>query len=667
MIQAAEAGQLSLFQPDIKWVAPTELPSLKGVKRLGLDTETKDLTLQEKGPGFRWGAHPVGLSLATDDGRKFYFPTDHEGGGNLDRKVIIKWAKKELGEFDGEIVGMNLGYDLDALGTCWGVTLPKVKAFHDIQVAEGLIDENRDFYNLEAISQDYLGIGKDETVFREGMKALGFGTDPNTIKRNLWRAPAGIVGPYAEADADRPLQIFAMQEKRLAEEDLLQVYNIERRLIPLLVRMRQRGIPVNVEKVERLRARFKKEVARWTKALKHEAGPQAELMEPLSFFRAIEERGIHVPKTAKTGQPSITKPFLEQYQNDPLVRIILNGRKFNTLINTFIDGQILGHLHNGRVHPTFKQSRDDDGGSLARFAGANPNMQFIPARESDWQEDQNIAPLVRGVFEPESGEQWQRDDYSQIEYRFQVHYAVGQGAEDARNAYRNDPKTDFHKLTAMMLGVDPEDKIRRKRVKNTNFAKGYGAQAPKLAQTFGCSVEEAEEFIKTYEAALPFTVDTFNACAASAQKRGYVVTVCNRRMRFPFWGPKRYLRKIPTKLFRDRTEAFEYWVTQQREYRGFPVRMVERVNTYMAMNRKMQGSSADLTKKSMVDADEAGVLDVLGPFLVTVHDELGSSVPRTKEGDEAGRELTRIMENAIKLNVPVLVESDRGDDWGACS
>lgn len=678
-LQAAEMGQMALFQPEIKWTAP-DLNSinLTGVKRLGVDTETKDLELKAKGPGYRWGAYPVGVSLATDDGRSWYLPTDHEGGGNLDRGLVKRFMKKLASEYRGELVGASLGYDLDGMSTCWDVEFPHVKVFHDVLVAEPLIDEWRDEYNLEAVSQTHLGVGKEENLLKEAATALGYGASEDSIKRNIHRMPAGLVAPYAEIDALRPLQILEKQLKLLEDDGQLDVYTMERKLIWLLVRMRQRGVPVNEDKVAQLRVRFSKEIARWTKELKHLAGPRAELGEVASLVPALEDRGIQTPRTKPSrsypdGQNSITKPFLEQYQNDPLVRVILNGRKFTTLVNTFIDGQILGHLHKGRVHPTFKQGKDDDGGSLSRFSGSHPNMQFIPARESDWQEDQNIAPLIRGVFGPEAGEEWQRDDFSQIEYRFLAHFAVGRGSEEAREAYRNNPKTDYHKLTAEMLGADPEDSKKRKRVKNTNFAKGYGAQAPKLALTFGCSVEEAEEFVREYEEKLPFTKDTFDAAAYWANKQGFVSTILGRKQRFPHWGPRRYLRMNPAPVFRSREDAVEYWITNEaaqkgfRKYRGYNVRQVERVNTYMALNRKLQGSSADLTKLSMVLADEAGILDVIGPFLVTVHDELGSSIAPTKLADEAGKELTRIMENAMQLKVPVRVESDRGADWGACS
>lgn len=661
--RAAIAGQRPLFLPDSRWVAPTELPSLSGAKRITVDIETKDPHLRSLGPGFRRGAKIVGLGVGTDDGRRWYLPTGHEGGGNLDEGLVKRWARAELGSFRGAVLGAYLNYDLDGLATCWDVHFKNAARFDDVQVLEASsLDENRAEYNLDALSLDYLGEGKDLGLLREAGRSFGFTSDDAVIA-NLWRYPASLAGPYAEADVDRPERIFRLQLQKLKLEDQEPVYDLERRLIPILVAMRRRGVRVNMRKVELLRERFVKEVARWTGELKRIAGPTAELMQPDTLGPALRARGIDVPLTRKTGVDSITKVFLERHQKDELARVILNGRKFNTLINTFLDGQIRDHAVDGRVHPTFKQGKDDDGGSLSRFSGSHPNLQFIPARESDWQEDQEVAPLVRSAFEPEDGEEWQRDDQSQIEYRLTVHYAVGGGAEEARRKYNDDPTTDFHKMTADMLGAPPEDKKKRKRVKNTNFAKTYGAMAPKLADTFGCSVEEAEEFVREYEEKLPFTKDTFDACAKSAAGRGYVVTILGRKQRFPFWGPRSYQRKVPARLFRSYDEAFRHYVTEGNQYRNRRVYGVERANTYTGMNRKMQGSAADVMKKWMVDAHEAGVTAVLGPYLITVHDELGTSVPRTREGDEAGKELKRVGESVFKLRVPLMVESERAECW----
>lgn len=653
--KSAEAGQQPLFVPEGMWTPPQELPQLKGrgIKRIAVDVETKDPTLKEKGIGVRRGGHMVGIAVGSDDGRRWYLPFGHEGGGNLDKGLVMRWARSELNGFDGEVCGAHLAYDLDYMAE-QGVTFEKAKAFHDVQIVEALLDENRLEYNLDALAKEYLGEGKDEKALMEVASAWGFSTE-NSAKANLWRFPSSAVGPYAEGDVDRPLRILEKQLPRIAEEGLSDIYEVERKLIPILVRMRRRGVRVDVRAAEQLRARFAKEREQWRQELKRLAGPKAELTEPLSFFRALEDRGIIVPRTPKSGQPSVTKPFLERYAKDEMVQALLKGRQMNTLITTFMDSQILGFVQNGRIHPTWNQLKSDNEGTIARIAGASPNMTFIPGR------DDELAPLIRGVFIPEEGEEWQRSDLSQIEYRFLVHYARGRGAEEARERYRQDPKTDYHAMTMEMMGVPRSERksAKGKKIKITNFSIVYGAQAPNLAAQMGCSVEEAQDFLKEYDSKFPFVLETLRAAQGWAEKRGFVVTVMNRRRRYPFWGPKKYKKDMGLPVFRDAAKAADHYGGAWK---------IGRVGCFTALNGKMQGSSADLIKKAMVDVEEAGLTsnDALGPILLTIYDELDISVPRTKLGDEAAKEVPRIMENAVKISVPILVDTDRGENWGKC-
>ncbi len=248
---------------------------------------------------------------------------------------------------------------------------------------------------------------------------------------------------------------------------------------------------------------------------------------------------------------------------------------------------------------------------------------------------------------------------AQAEYRLQIHYARGTGSQEARQRYIDDPSTDYHKFCAEMLGADPEDKLIRKRIKNTNFAKSYGALAPKLALTFGCTVEEAQAFIKIYEEKLPFTKTTFDACQAVASQRGFIRSVLGRYARFPLWEPADNSRQKMQfrKKALPRAAAEAAYGT-----------LLVRAGTYKALNNLLQFSNADLVKKTMVDIWEAGLCqpDVLGPFLLQVHDELDYSVPKTKISDEASKEARRLMEVAVPLRVPMLVDAQRGANWGAC-
>lgn len=278
---------------------------------------------------------------------------------------------------------------------------------------------------------------------------------------------------------------------------------------------------------------------------------------------------------------------------------------------------------------------------------SNPNLQNIPAR------DDELAPLVRGLFLPEEGEDWERKDLSQIEYRFLVHYARGEGADEARRRYHDDPDLSFHKMCGEMFGLTAEEMAgeRYKRIKNTNFCKVYGGGVGRLATTFGVTLEEARRFNDEYEHELPFVMTTFEAAEELAQTRGYIKTILGRRRRFPLWEPRRYDPKAVPLPYEE----------AKAEYGA-----IRRAKTRNALSGLLQGGAADFLKKGMVDIWESGVCDVLGPSLLTVHDELDDSVPRTKIGDEAARESLRLMENAIRLRVPVTADADRGKNWGDC-
>lgn len=646
--------------PHSDWTPPQELPSLDGVRRISVDVETKDPDLKALGPGPRRpGNKIVGLALGIDRGtniEKFYFPVAHEGGGNLDEGLIRRWAKEELNAYRGTVLGAKLDYDLDWLAE-WGIDFPVVEGFDDVQIAEPLIDEQRYSFSLDALATDYLGERKIDGLLLEAGRSRGWKT-PDEIKTNLWRLPASMVGAYAEGDVDLPLRIFPKQREILEREDLVEVYEkCERPLIPILVAMRRRGVRVDLDRAEQARAFFVKERDKWVAEMRRLASPKAELMAVDSFAQALIDSGVRLSKTAKSGQWSVTKDVLSRNLENPLAFAIYNGRKVETIINTFMDGHILGHQINGRIHAQWKQLKDDGGGTIARIASADPNLANIIGRDDDSfaEELREVAAKVRGVFVPEDGEDWGRADLSQIEYRLLAHFAIGPGSEEVRRRYNEDPKTDFHKLCAELAGIDPDDKRKRKMVKGINFARTYGARGPKLAQLLRCSLEEAENFIEIYDEKLPFNRATFEAAQKWASKHGYVRTILNRRRHFDLWEPTgNYGKDKKPPLRRD--DALAKYGTR-----------ISRYMTHASLNGKMQGSNADYMKKIMVDCQRAGVCDkdALGPWLLTIYDEGDVSVPKTQKGREAWNEMLHIMETAIPLKVPVLVDGMLGDDWGA--
>ncbi len=306
--------------------------------------------------------------------------------------------------------------------------------------------------------------------------------------------------------------------------------------------------------------------------------------------------------------------------------------------NDFFDNQRISVL-NGKIHTQFHQLKGDKNGTVSgRFSSSNPNLQNIPSR------DEEIGPLMRSMFIPDDGEVWYSDDWSQIEFRLLVHYGFGKSAKETQQAYRDNPKTDFHDYVSEITGID------RKPAKNINFGLGYGMGKEKLARQLNRTLDEAAAISETYHDRLPFIRALMKKVSRVAENRGYIKTYLKRRRRFDRWEPRGYNPDI-TPLSYD--AAVEEWGKHK----------IHRAFGYTGLNALMQGSAADLMKKAMVDIWECGACDILGAPLLTVHDELNWSVPRTRAAIRAHRETVHRMRNVADMKVPLLVSSDHGKDW----
>lgn len=627
-----DAYHVPLEPPPCDWTPPASMPKLAGRKRISVDVETRDVNLKEKGPGFIHGdSYIVGVAVGADDLPGQYYPIRHEAGGdNMDEDRVLGWLRDEFKQHTGEVVGAHLLYDLEALGA-EDITFNTKAKIRDVQIAAPLLDENRLSYQLDSLAKDFLGQGKDETVLRAAIKAFGL----SDAKRDLWRLPGRYAGLYAQSDVDLPLALLDKQLPELQREDLLELFHLESRLVPLLLAMRQRGVRINDAGIIETRAALveKRQAA-------FERLGTDDIMSASALAPIFDKAGIEYPRTPKSGQPSFTKPWLEANGSE-LASMVVEARKWEKTIGTFFDGH-LAQAINGRIHTQFHQLRSDDDGTISgRFSSSNPNLQNIPARDVELKE------MIRGLFIPEDGEDWACFDYSQIEYRLLAHYAIGDGAAEARQMYHDDPTTDFHKMCGEMAGMAPD---QRKKVKNVNFGSVYGAGAATIAKTMGVSLNEGKKFLETYHEALPFVRKTFNKVQDTAAAEGWIRTLLKRRARFELWEPRAFDKSgmLP------RQAAEEEW--------GMAIK---RARTHKALNALLQGGAADIMKKAMVEVWESGVCDVVGAPLLTVHDELDISVPRTKAGEEACAEIKHIMENVVELRVPMMVDMESGPNWGA--
>lgn len=617
---------------DLSWSPPETFPDLSSAKAISVDVETRDDDLPKLGPGTRRGAYIVGISIATDDGFAGYFPIAHDQGPRLDRDRVFAWLREELSRPHQVKVGSNLLYDAEHLAFA---RVELAGRWVDVQIAEALLDEDSiEGYGLDATAFRRLGKRKETEGIEREAQRMGL---PKDARNHLWRMDSRIVGPYAERDATLPLEIMDAQAPLLERDDLLRVYDVENRLLPLLVAMRIIGTRIDVENVERAMIGIAARQQEAQERLDALADGRVDVWSAESIAAAFDRVGISYPKTPK-GAPSFRKGWLES-QDNAIARELAQVRSLDKFHDTFLDGALRRHAIGGRVFPSFHPMKADDHGTVVgRLSCSNPNVQQIPAR------DEILGPMCRSLFVPDEGCDWGALDYSQVELRVLAHFAIGEGADRFRAAYRENPETDFHEWCANEAGVS------RYRAKTTNFGLVYGMGARKLAASLGMSAEEGRDFLERYHKALPFARATAGAADRVAQARGWVKTILGRRRRFDSWEPAK--QDGERRMYRTKEEAIEKSANGK----------VKRAMTHKALHHVVCGSAADLAKTAMVLAWEGGLFNVLSPHF-TVHDELDVSVPRTKEGREAFDELANVMETAIKFDVPILVEKGLGANW----
>jgi DNA polymerase I-like protein with 3'-5' exonuclease and polymerase domains len=645
--------QMPMFAPAVTWQAPNvaTLPRWRDAKRVAIDVETRDDTLAALGPGVRRGFYVCGVSFAIEDGPSAYLPIRHEGDGNLDPAAVESYLRDQARDFTGTIVGSNLQYDLDYL---WESSIEFKGAVRhaDVQIAEGLLDELQDEYNLDAILKRWGLPGKDESELQAFADA--FGVD---AKKEMWRLPPGAVGRYAERDVTGPLELLRRQEKELDAQQLGGPWAMECEVLLALLRMTRRGIRVDRGQLESISAWSRTVITEEMARIKHLTGIACESpMNARELEPALAARGFVLPRNHKTdkttGQlvdngPSLTKEFLLAHAGEEVVDAIAKARAFHKLDTTYCDG-VRRHLVRGEwLHPTFKQMRgasddddsDDEGARFGRTASRHTNIQASPVRNKLY------GKKWRAIFRPRDGEGWFKGDYSQQEPRTTVHYAeicgpqlgleAFRGAKKFADAYRNDPMTDSHTMAAAITGLPRGD------AKEVFLAVCYGMGGGTFARKLKLPTEmkrkrdgtpyegagpAAQAMLDTFDERMPFVRRLARLCTQTAEQRGFLLLVDGRRVRFP----------------KDAHGNYDW--------------------TYKALNRLVQGSAAIQSKNALVLLDRAN----LGPIL-TVHDDFNFSLTRDDVGRRRALEAREIMMTALPLNVPAKVDFDEGDNYGELS
>ena len=611
--------QRPMFAPQTEWIPPESLPDLSKYDEIAIDLETKDPELVKMGSGSVVGkGDVVGIAIAVK-GWSGYYPIAHEGGGNMDRKKILKWFQSVLSTPATKIFH-NAMYDV-----CWlrALNLSINGLIVDTMIASALVDENQMRYDLNNCAKRYTGKTKSETNLYSAAREWGV-----DAKAEMYKLPAMYVGEYAEMDAELTLELWQELKKEILHQDIQSIFDLETELFPCLVDMRFLGVRVDVEGAHQLKETLSSQEKECLLEVKKETGVDTQIWAARSIAQVFEKLRLPFDRTEKTNSPSFTKNFLQNHPH-PLVKRIAQAREINKAHTTFID-TILKHNHKGRIHSEINQLRSDNGGTVTgRFSYSNPNLQQIPARNKD------LGPRIRSLFVPEEGHTWGCFDYSQQEPRLVVHYAALQnlyGVDEVLEAY-NKGDADFHTIVADMA------EIPRSQAKTINLGLFYGMGKNKLQAELGISKDKADDLFRQYHNKVPFVKKLMDNVMYRAQDSGKIRTLLGRLCRFHLWEPNQF--GIHKALPHD-AALLEHGPGIKRAY------------TYKALNKLIQGSAADMTKKAMIELHKEGII----PH-IQVHDELDISV--TDNADK----IKQIMESAVDLEVPNKVDYESGPNWGS--
>jgi DNA polymerase I-like protein with 3'-5' exonuclease and polymerase domains len=659
---------------------------LTDIDTVAVDLETYDPNLKTKGLGaVRKDGFVCGIAIATKK-QTLYFPIAHNMTDNLNTEETWKFFNEKVFKNKGlRKIFHNAMYDVCWIRSATG-EMPQGPLL-DTMIAASVIDETRMKYSLDSISKDYLKESKYKYDLATKVLDWSNGTikDPMT---NMHKLPYHLVKDYAEQDVNLTLKLWELFDTKFLDEVLYtkydeddslveektcrKIFELETKLFPCLVDMKFKGVKIDVQKAEHLGKYLEKRRDNLLKIIKRDTNIDVQIWAASSIKKLLDQQKItDYNKTPKSGLPQLPKDYLKTHRNR-FLRMIVKARECDKAKNTFVEG-LLGFVHEGRIHADINQIRSDQGGTVTgRFSMSNPNLQQIPAKG-------DIGRKMRELFIPDDGCVWGSFDYSQQEPRIVVHYALKtylysqeerevalnliKSLEIIEEAYKK-KNVDFHQIVADMA------KIPRITAKTINLGLFYGMGRIKLQKELKLTREKANELFAMYHATVPFVRQLSQDLIQFAEEHKLLFTLEDRFCRFNKWETQnrewnntinRY-EPVPILTKEEAEKEFKSAVVDTYKEGKIPKDYMKNFDkhykpafTYKALNRLIQGSAADMTKRAMVNLYEKGILPQ-----IQIHDELCISIKNDKEASI----VKEIMETSILLKVNNKVNYKKGKNWG---
>ncbi len=580
---------------------------LESAEMIALDTETTSTDEMQ--------AELVGISLAVEEGTGYYIPTGHSQGEQLPLDEVLDALRPALTNPSIQKIGHNLKYDIIMLAR-YGLQVTPLS--FDTMIAEWLVDPGSRSLGLKKLS--FVRLGEQMTE----IEAL-IGKGKNQI--NMADVAIDAAAPYAAADAEICLRLYPLLKKDLERVGGMKLLEeMEMPLVGVLAAMEMEGIKLDVPFFSEMSVQLETRLAEIEKQVTELVGKAFNLNSTQQLSDVLFGRlGLQPPdrtKKTKSGHYSTSAAVLENMRGvHPVVDLILENRELSKLKSTYVDALPAAiNPATGRVHTSFNQT----GSVTGRLASSNPNLQNIPIRSE-------LGRKVRKGFIADEGNVLLAIDYSQIELRIVAHMAQD---ETMLAAFRSGQ--DIHATTAAAVhNVRLEDvtKDMRRDAKAINFGLIYGMSAFGLTRSTELTLAESEDFVAAYFEKFPGVKRYLDNIRKVATEQGYVETLLGRRRYFPA------LKNATNQNLRNREE---------RE----------------AINAPIQGTAADIMKIAMLAVakalPEAGLR---GKMLLQVHDEVIIECPLS-ELDDTVRVVTKAMEEAYPLDIPLSTEARSGRTWG---
>lgn len=593
---------------------------IKTKKQFAFDTETSDLdsfTSDLLGMSFSWAegeAYFLSLRLPS----AFVATPKKASLFDSPKKTAASrqgWLDQLKPIFENEKIdkiGHNAKFDIKIL-KAFGIEVKGVT--FDTMIAAYVLNSGQRQYSLDSVAMEYLEFEKisSEELLGTGKTKLTFST-----------VPLDKLGSYACEDADITWRLAEVLRKNLKKEKLDILFNkMEMPLIEALTHMELMGISLDERYFKNLDKELDTQIAKTEKAIFKACGQQFNIASPKQLqevlFTKLKISSAGLSRT-KTGISTGAEELLKLKGRHEVIELILNYRELTKLSSTYV--KTLPQLVNPithRVHTNFNQTIAATG----RLSSINPNLQNIPVRTE-------MGRRIRRGFIAQKGHTLISLDYSQIELRLAAHIS---GDPKMISAFKKGE--DIHAATAAAVNQIPIDKVSpelRRRAKAVNFGILYGQGPHGLAQSADIPYEEARDFIDNYFATYTKIDQYIHKTLEQARKTGYVETLFGRR---------RYIEEI------NASNA-----------------MIRKAAERMAINAPIQGAAADMIKLAMIKIDELiekKYHDTVH-MLLQVHDELVfESEPSVLK--KAVEDIKQIMENVIKLAVPIIVDAKAGDNW----